>query len=78
MDMKTKMTPETMRDAGIVTDAYVALLCLPLTSISRMRVQSVLASLRDELAHLTGSQPETVQMMCEAIAEQRVERGRKQ
>jgi len=62
------MANEKDNTPHIVREAYLTLLSLPLTGASRLRLQSTLAGLRDELALLTGMDAETIQNSCEDLA----------
>lgn len=57
-----------MTEAFIVQSAYEKLLQLPYGSFSRVRMELVLAKLRDELAELSGCTAEEIQKVCEALA----------
>lgn len=50
-----------MDEINLVESAYEELLKLPLSSMTRTRLQSALAALRDEIALLTDRDPEEVQ-----------------
>jgi hypothetical protein len=54
------------RDANLVSLAYMALLRLPHRA-TRLRLQGVLATLRDEISSLTGVPSEQVQNMGEDV-----------
>lgn len=62
------MTPTQKRDLALLVEAYLLLLRLSHQSTTRLRMQSVLASLAREIAELTDWPDETVQNTCEAIA----------
>jgi len=50
-----------------VGGAYILLLTLPHTSMSRLRLQGALSALRDELALLRGVEPEVIQNFFESL-----------
>ena len=55
------------RDLILLVEAYLRLLKLSHHNTTRDRMQSVMASLVNEIAHLTGESPDYVQTTCEAV-----------
>lgn len=55
------MTRAAYTENDLISEAYYCLLRLPLTSGRRLRLQSALAALRDDIAAATGRTSEEVQ-----------------
>lgn len=50
----------------VLSVAYLSMLCVPHDSTTRLRMQKVLAALRDEIALVSGRDPQEVQEHFEA------------